>query len=433
MKMIKPLFATALCSAMFAHADAKEYAIAYSPFLDPEKAKAIAAQSVEWMAGLEAGDRVMLIDGYNISTLGVFAIPENERYNNSRARVMANAAAVGALMRFAEASSLPTGGDQPTSPGAVRLPQTLRHVVTAIPAASDTEVDVAVIGSPIFDDPAERAYSMAGGPIFPSDGHIKASRGSTPYGTAGQETLLENVRVHMGVTGLDQHSDQYLYLLERFWTLSVEGQGGEMVSYLSDITTLFTRLNSGAAAPVNDFELSVLDKLEMLMLVPRDPNPTIFEREVETRVFDSNALQGASNVQVGLSWDCTECDLDLYARPYPDARVLHFAETDTAEGRYWKDFRMSPRSIRGYETIEFTVPLDLRRLQLLVNFYEGSAPDGVRGELRVSVNGVTYAKAFHLDVTSGNDAEGVMQALESNRSGSPQTVLISPLEVLGVN
>lgn len=432
MNVMKTFAVTTLCAAICTQVNAKEYAIAYSPFFDAEKAKAIAAQSIEWMAGLEAGDRVTLIDGYNSSTLGVFAIPESERYNNPRARVMANAAAVGALMRFAEASSLPTGGGQPTTPGAVRLPQTLRHLVAAIPA-SDAEVDFAVIGSPIFDDPAERAYSMAGGPIFPSDGHIKSSRGSTPFGTAGQEALLENVRVHMGLMGLDQQSDQYLYLLERFWTLFVEAQSGEMVSYLSDIATLFTRLNSGAAAPANDFELSVLDKLEMLMLVPRDPNPTIFEREVETRAFDSTALQGASNVQVGLSWDCTECDLDLYARPYPDARVLHFAETDTAEGRYWKDFRMSPRSIRGYETIEFTVPLDLRRLQLLVNFYEGSAPNGVRGELRMSVNGVTYAKAFHLDVTSGNDAEGVMQALESNRSGSPQMVLINPLEVLGVD
>ena len=138
----------------------------------------------------------------------------------------------------------------------------------------------------------------------------------------------------------------------------------------------------------------------------------------------------ATGVEIGLSWDCPRCDLDLYARPYPDADILYFDNTQTSEGRYWKDFRTSPQEVRGYETIEFGVPLSLRNLEIVVNHFSGQAEGGITAELRITVNGETYAKTFRLSPGEGNHGAGVQNAFSSGTAADEHTQVISPLAVV---
>jgi len=143
-------------------------------------------------------------------------------------------------------------------------------------------------------------------------------------------------------------------------------------------------------------------------------------------------LRRAAHVEIGLSWDCLACDLDLYARPFPGAPVLYFNHTVSPQGRYWKDFLRSPRGTNGRESIEFDVPLDLRVLQIAVNFYQGQAPQGVKGELRLAVEGQTYAASFHIEAEKGNKGAGLTEAMETGHSAHAQTLLFNPHLIVGV-
>jgi hypothetical protein len=102
------------------------------------------------------------------------------------------------------------------------------------------------------------------------------------------------------------------------------------------------------------------------------------------------------------------------------------------DGQYFRDFRISPRSANGYETLAYHVPVDLNHLLLAVNFYNGSSPGGVKGEVRISLNGQTYAKPFHVLAQEGNGGVGRQETLTARRANNTAWLVIDPLEVLGI-
>jgi len=195
-------------------AQARELVIAVSPYRDAAKAKSQATQLLQFLTTLEPGDEAVLLDGYNLATLGTFQIPDNPSYNSPKARLAANRVAVGAFLRFAGSASAPRGNNAPTLEHALRMPQLLRHIATNF-AAKET-IEVILLGSPFYDDPRDKPFSMAGG-RFPSDGHLLASRSKTPYGIAGQSELLSSLRIHIGYGDESViQSDRHRYFIERF-------------------------------------------------------------------------------------------------------------------------------------------------------------------------------------------------------------------------
>ena len=356
----------------------------------------------------------------------------NPAYNNPKARLGVNRETVTALKRFADKSITPGGEGHPSVPGAVRLPQFLRYVADNFNHSGKT--DVIVLGSPFYDDPREPAFSMVNG-RFPSDGHLFASQGKTPFGTAGQGRLLKNVRVHIGY-GSDNimQGERHGYFVRRFWTLYVEALGGRLGGFVGDVPTLFRRVTGNAALPTHDFKPVRSNKLEMIMLRPVADRQSIFERPVSETVLSQAQVVRADNVQIGMSWACGQCDLDIYARPMPGAPVLYFGRTITEYGSYWKDYRNSPQPTNGYETIGFDIPLDLRTLTIVVNFFEGeAAPQGVSGEIRISVDDHTYAAPFHIIATRGNRGKDIPAIFETGKATGDHSVIIDPLSILGLN
>lgn len=408
---------------------AKDYAIVLSPFQEADQASEQVKQVLNFVIGLEGGDSALVIDGYHLATLGNFTIPKKAVYNNPRARLNVNREAVGSMMAFAEQARLGEGERQPSTVMAARIPQLLRQLGRTLPR--EEQVDVILLVSPVYDNPQDAQFSMVGGAIFPSDGHLSASRRATPFGTSDSPELLSNLRVHWGYpAGTMVHGDQYAFFIERFWALYVERLGGSLVSFLPDLGTLLRQAKSGAVAPSHNYELNVGDKLEMLILREEPPQQTIYERELTVRLPTQDQIERAEQVQVGLSWNCPLCDLDLYAQPYPDGEVLSFMNRSSPEGRYWKDFRISPQTVRGYETVEFTVPIDLRELRLVVNHFGGRTDVPIQGEVRLGIGTATYAYAFTLASRQGNGSVGVNEALTSGTAPNANTLVISPLQFL---
>jgi hypothetical protein len=408
-------------------AAARDLIVALSPYYAPDDARRHSVALLKQLTELNQGSRVTLIDGYNLSIISEFTIPDNPAYNNPKARLGVNREAVAALKRFADRSIMPGSAGYPSVPGAVRLPQLLRYVANNF---NHSKLDIIILGSPFYDDPREAAFSMANG-RFPSDGHLFASQGKTPFGAAGQSSLLKNAVIHIGY-GSDRimQGERHGYFVKRFWTLYVEALGGKLGGFVADVPTLFRGVKGKAAPPAHDFKPVRSDKLEMIILRPVEDRQSIFERPVSETALPQAQVVRAERVQIGISWVCVQCDLDVYARPLPDAPVLYFGRTVTAHGRYWKDYRNSPQPTNGFETIGFDVPLDLRTLVIAVNFYEGEALQGVSGEIRVSVDEHTYAAPFHIAATRGNRGQDIPALFETGKGTGDHSVLIDPLTIV---
>ncbi len=359
---------------------------------------------------------------FSLSTISTFIVPDKPAYKHPKAKFAANKAVIGKLIQFAD------DANGAGNAGAVRLPQLLQHIAANL--APSAGMDVIVLGSPLYKDSKDPAFSMAEG-LVPSDGHLTTGRDKTPFGISGNKTLSK-LRVHIGTEGEGwAKSDLHRNFVQRFWTLYVEAQGGgKLVTFTGDLPTLFQRVTNNTEAPKHDYVIEPSDKLEMIRLVVKT-GQSIFERSVTTAALPADQAAKAQGVELGISWDCQSCDLDVYAQPHPGAETLFFGHSASKEGVYLKDYQISPRTIKGYETIVFSAPLALHQLRIAVNFYQGHASQqGVKGELRLSVNGATYAAPFTITALSGNKGAGAEQTIASGKPASSQWIIIDPLAVV---
>lgn len=418
------LFQTLLAATLSLSATAvvaKDYAIVLSPNVDKAQAATQFKQSISFLTSLKPGDVAMVINGDTVATLGHFTVPQDAGYGSPKALLRYNGAVIGQMARFAKAAEVSPARVK----GSVNLPAAVRHIATN---KRGYKIDVVVLGSVLYDAPAQPQFSMKGG-IIPGDGHLKHGLGDTPYGVSAPE-LLKGLRVHMGYDDILPTS-QHKHYIERFWSLYMQAQGAQLVSFTSDIPTLFERARFNSTTPQNSYKVEATDKLEMIRLAPPAvEQKSIYHRAISGAALSAQQVRKASNVQIGIAWQCLGCDLDLYARAQPGAQVLWFGHTKSDLGVFFKDYQVSPTTEQGYETIAFSTPIDLRALQIFVNFYKGDAPQGVNGEVRISVDGRTYAKPFHISAQGGAGLKAVLPAIQSGSIGTPALIAINPLDVV---
>ena len=407
-------------------AAAKDYVFAVSPHQDAISAETMIKAIINHVITRgKGGDRAIFVDGYNRQSLGTITLPEDKKYNAPKARLMKNRAAIAGIINFARAARSNT-----TAPNNLLVPQLIRFVGEDLFSAN--ELDLIVVGSPMYHNPHELQFSMHDGRI-PSDAFLRTSRTESPFSTVGLDETLTGLRVHfIYPSGSFNYGDAQEYLVKRFWSLHLQQQGAELTSFVSDLNVVLSKLQSAnkRRAP-RTFVLDTDQKLEMIQLGRTEPDHvSILERDLTTRALSKREISAGAQVELGLTWSCTTCDLDLYAVPFPGATPLYFGKTKTLQGRYWKDFKTSPETSHGQEIIQFTVPLDLNAIRFFVSFYNGHAPRGVNGEVRVSVNGKTYAKPFHVPATRGQKGKGMPQVIQAGTSQAAHILAFRPLTVI---
>ena len=414
------IFIFALFMSLGAYA--KEFYIVLTPHQSTEHAQAQAKTVLKYLTTLNAGDKGHLLDGTTLQTIGRFDVPNNPKYKSEEIRIKLNGKTVSALMKFAKADH----PERAAPHHSILLPQVLEHI--AINKSGDEPLDVIVLASPLYRDSRNNSFDM-GDNVFPSDGHLFASRSETPYGI-DDKNLLSGVRLHIGYPNETLTSEVYTRAVKRFWALYMARQNGEMVTFTPNISSLFNRVDTNKPAPNYTYEYENTVKVQMTRLRVNRPAQTIYERPLSAGSLSRTLVKNANNVELGLTWDCSTCDLDLYAQPFPGAKVLFFGQSKTQEGLHLKDFTSSPKVEKGYETILFNVPIDLNKLRVLINFYHGYNPRKVRGTLRIAANGKTYAYKFHLPAIVGHKAKGIEEALNTGKSTHPQTLVIDPIQIL---
>ncbi|MBI1274507.1 hypothetical protein GC177_00860 [bacterium] len=368
---------------------------------------------------IQPGEEALLFDAWNLRALGTFAVPNNASYRSEKAKLNVNRALVGKLLSL-----------DGTGSGAVRLPQFLDFLGRNHAPLADT--DIVILGSPLYLDPAQPEQSMNGGKV-PNDGYFNAAPDVTPFSLRGKGNLLAGARVYLGFAGHEPvPGSKHAYWVKRFWTLFVEGHGAVLSGFTGDRETLWKRVSDHAGKLPHDFIREDTDKMEMMHIrIPVPGDVSIFERELSANPVTPERLHHAQNVEIGISWDCPFCDLDLHARPGEKADVLNYQHTQSAEGVYRKDFLNSPRASGGFETVAFNVPVDLHKTLLAVNWYGGASGAGVKGEIRIALDGETFALPFAFTPGRGNGGTGFNETMGQAKPANGNWLVLDPLHIVG--
>lgn len=413
-----------LALSMTTQTHARDMVFALSPYQTEAALKSQVEQTLLLAAtDLKPGETALFFDGYNARLIGTFEAPDRKGYDAPRARLQANREAVGALKRF-----LDTTEPVPGRVGASNWPALLRLLRKAYPAEGDTAL--VLLGSPIADDPRAPSVSMVGGRV-PNDGHIAASAGQSPYGTAGLPGTLSGYDVYFGIIGADYAvSPAHGHAVERFWFVSVEAHEANAVFFGADLATLFRLIPEDAPDQPYAAGFVPTDKLEMLTFAPDNGSvPDLYRARPAEAPAAAPIWQSARSVTVGVTWE-QDVDVDLYVRPHPEAEVVFYGNAETPAGRLYKDVTVRPGV--GFETVALRgQPIDLSRMEICLNLYSGSAPSGVTGEIRIAIGDEVWAAPFRIPAKRGNKGAGAQSAVVEGVVPNEAWVLIDPLEVLG--
>ncbi len=385
-------------------APAVDWVVGLSPHLDRSVKDDVYRRVVGLLIqDIPGGGSLSIYDACHLTTITHVVIPTSHAFQNERTRVNQFQEPIRQLREFLARESATNGAEPFPSPESIRMPQFLAFVGEQH-VRSNHPVTLVVLGSPLYVDPKEPGFSMCDG-YFPSDGHLQASKDQSVYGLKGRSNALEGLTVLWGYFGDPWMHELHHDRIQRFWSLYLQGQSGRLGVFSSDLATVF---KSVRAAP---------EDLHPPAFVP-DPSQTkvamwrlsrtigasdwITQDTVPATVqVPPRSVQG--RLKIGIRWR-GNIDLDLYARPRPDAEVLFFEHARSPEGYYYKDHRASPD--HDYEFIEFETPVDVREVEAMVNFYAGEQPVPPVGEVRLEYENHIYSGLFRLQGQQGNQGRG---------------------------
>ncbi|MEP3247774.1 MAG: hypothetical protein ABJN40_07390 [Sneathiella sp.] len=425
MKRIYSLIAAlAVSTALSTPALARDTIFALSSQQSAEALKKDVERSIaHMMKTLKPGEIARVYDASRVKLVATFTAPTGKGAGNPRMLLNANGAALGGLKTFIkDAEAVPGRID------GINLPAVLRSIREHYP--SQKGADLIILGSPVLDDPQAPSLSMRNGRV-PNDGHLAARLSESLYATKGTSGSLSGYDVYFGTTGEAwKVSQAHDYYLRRFWSLSVEGHGGNLAFFGDDLETLFGRAGKDVPVQKHSEPLVATDKLEMLQFAPDTGKVAdIYSEPLKTEPAPEPLWRAARNPRIGINWREAKADLDLYVRPSPSAPVIFFGQSQTQDGKLFKDFTNSP--VNGFETVALQGEFDLSAMQIAVNFFGGRVPEKtVTGELRIAIGDQVWAKPFTIKAQRGNKGKGVEKVLAENKPANKAWVVIDPVSVI---
>jgi hypothetical protein len=378
------------------------YVIGLSPFLEDHTKDPLFRELIGFvLEELPLQSSLWICDAFHLRTITRIEVPNLGAFRSAKTRANQFREPIRKLKSF-----LAEKHPQPEAAGltfdqAIRFPQFLDFVSDHLGGSAQDAV-VMVLGSPLYLDAKEPGFSMVHG-YYPSDGHLRASRDQSVFGLETRGDALRGVVVHYGWFGDPWVSEAHQQRIDRFWTLYLRGQGGELATFCGDLPTVFSAW--AARAPASEARqqrhpLAPEDtRIEMLRLTREVGATDWITREVLPRVQHAPPTSTVGVMKIGIRWQ-GDIDLDLYAQPHRQAEPLFFEHVRSPEGYYFKDHRSSPD--REYEFIEFESPVDVWKVDARINFYEGRAPGGPSGEVRIEFEGKIFTGAFQLEADQGN-------------------------------
>jgi hypothetical protein len=378
------------------------YVVGLSPFLDTEVKDPLFRQIVGFLledAPLESS--LCFYDAFNLQTIARIDIPDLGAFRSAKTRANQFRDPIRKVKSFLAMETPRPAGSGNAWGGAVRLPQFMDFVGDNL-VGPDRDVVVLVLGSPLYLDEKEPGFSMMDG-YYPSDGHLKASREQSVYGLENRADVLKGITVHLGWFGDPWVNELHQEKIGRFWSLYLQGQGAGLATFCGDLPTVFDALRGEppeSDLPANRHQPDpAQDRIEMLRITREIGVADWITRDTLPQGPQRPPTITVGVMKIGIRWK-GDVDIDLYARPTSGAETLFFEHVRSPEGYYFKDHRSSPD--REYEFIEFESPVNIWEVEASINFYEGHAPGGAAGEIRVEFDGRIFADTFQIAADRGN-------------------------------
>lgn len=409
-------------------ASARNAVIGLSPHQSPAALKVQAEKTfIHLTETLKPGEEARIFNAGTGRIITTFKVPNKKSYANPRAKLQANREAIGKVKRFID-----TARPVPGKEAGINLPLFLRAVRRNYPTRGGA--DLIILGSPIFDEVKAPSLSMLNARV-PNDGHVGAHQSRSLYGTKGLSGSLKGYDVYFGDPSSQWSvSTQHSYHVERFTTLLVEGHGGSLAYFGSDLQTLFALAGQDQPDRKHSEPLTQTDKLEMIQFAPDTARVAdLYSKPLEVEPAPEPVWRNAGNISIGITWEALDADLDLYVRPKPSAEVVYYGNASTFEGRLFKDFLASPRT--GFETVALNgINADLSQLRLAVNFYGGRSGTGkVKGELRLAIGEKVWAQSFTINRATGNGGTGKEAVIIDNVAPNNAWLVFDPLAIIDAN
>jgi len=365
----------------------RTYIIGLSPFLNKSVKDDIYRSIVRLVVqDLPLNSTLHLYDALELKTISQIKIPDARVFDSPKTRANQFAPAIHDLKLF-----LAEDHPKPTAPhlnfdSAVRLPQFLDFLSDNLQISNSSRA-LLLIGSPLYHDAKEPAFSMVDG-YFPSDGHLQANREQSIFGYTAVSKSTQPLLVHWIYFGDPWLNDLHKEKITRFWTLYLERRGAQLASFAADLSTVcqaFTRPSTEEEHSRKRWTIDAAQKRIEMLRISR--NVEVADWLTGTSLSDTaqtppSSLNGP--MKIGIRWKAN-IDLDLYATPVHGAETLFFQHVRSPEGYYFKDHRSSPG--KEFEFIEFESPVDARQVEAFVNFYKGYCPSGPQGEVRIEFDG----------------------------------------------
>ena len=380
---------------------------------------------------MKPGENALVVDGLNLQTIAYFRVKNNKAYDNPKAKLKLNQKAVANLRQFAEN---PVKIAEHGVAGVMQVPQLLQFLGNNY-GPFRTPTDIILLASPLYVDVRDPNWGMTDNQ-YPGDGHFNAPPQTTPFSLYGRGELLKNTRIHWGYP--DRRwisSEHYRISVTRVWHILAAGYGSKLATFTNDQSVVWNRALAGASPEPHEYKLDSVEKVETIQVVDdrqETPRQSIYERALTDTPPTQQEMRQAHNVEIGISWNCEACDLDLYVRPHHGAQVLFFDHRVTNEGYYHKDFRHSPKTQNGFETVTLTSAVDLRDLLIAVNWYGGRSSEGVTGEIRLAISDKTYGLPFAFTGRAGNGGMGRKDTLRTNKPANKNWLIINPKTIVGL-
>ncbi len=380
-----------------------DFVVGISPFLDLTVKDAVYRGLVRLIVEeLPLNSTLAVYDAFNLKSITRLSIPDAKIFKSPKTRANQFALPIGEIKQFLARDNAESSGPKSGFEAAIRLPQFCDFLAQERPSHDrGANLPLLVIGSPLYQDAREPAFSMAAG-YFPSDGHLRASREQSIFGLNSGGGASERLLVSWVYFGDPWVSDLHREKVARFWALYIERRGGRLASFSADIPTAVGAFSSrapGRDAASNGWLLDPHQTKPEMLRVSRNVNLVDWLTGDAPSETTPPPPRMVAPLKIGIRWK-ENIDLDLYAAPRRDGETLFFQHPRSADGYYFKDHRSSPG--RDYEFIEFESPVDVRNVRAFVNFYEGSCPGGPRGEVRIEFLNRIYSGTFAIASSEGN-------------------------------
>src|SRR6266481_4375324 len=376
------------------------FVIGISPFLDKAVKDDVYRSIVRLLVeDLPLNSSLAVYDAFELKTITHVALPEARVFHSPKTRANQFAGAIRELKQFlAQEHTAPTNAHLKFEE-AIRLPQFLDFLAENL-HSTNVQPTVLLIGSPLYQDAREPAFSMVDG-YFPSDGHLQASREQSIFGLTANAATTPSLAIHWLYFHDPWVSDLHKEKVTRFWTLYLERRGAQLAAFTSDFPAALQSFQQNAlgttAASKNWTVDSSQNKIEMLRVSRNVEIADWLTRSTLSDESPPTTLVGP--MKIGIRWK-HNIDVDLYATPRHGAETIYFSHVRSPEGYYYKDHRSSPG--REYEFIEFESPVDAHEVEAFINFYKGRCLGGPRGEVRIEFDGRIYGAPISISAEEGN-------------------------------